>query len=176
MNCPLTGAILDRRQERTRQAHRQAFIALVAERRYEDIAVTNIVERANVGKSTFYEHFRSKDELLSSLMDRMLRDLADAARGELEAGKLHFLMDHFWANRRLGRVVFGKSLAPTIRRRLAAMIEQPGNGTGAPDGTPSPKSVMAASGQVGLLHSWLSGECVATPEDMAATLASGWSQ
>ena len=166
---------MDRRQERTRQALRQAFIALVSERRYEDIAVTDIVERANVGKSTFYEHFRSKDELLSSLMDRMLRDLADAARGELDPGKLDFLMDHFWANRRLGRVVFGKSLAPTIRRRLAAMIEQPGHGNGVPEGAPGPKSVMAASGQVGLLHSWLSGECVATPEEMAATLASGWS-
>lgn len=171
MHCPLTGVNLDRRQERTRQALRQAFIVLVAERRYEDIAVTDIVERANVGKSTFYEHFRSKDELLSSLMDRMLGELAGAARGEIEAGKLHFLMNHFWANRRLGRVVFGKTLAPTIRRRLAAMIEQGGNGNGASDGNPSPKSVMAASGQVGLLHAWLSGECVATPEEMAATLA-----
>lgn len=159
---------MDRRQERTRHSLRQAFVALVAERRYEDIAVTDIVERANVGKSTFYEHFRSKDALLSALMDRMLRDLANAARGECEAGKLHFLMDHFWGNRRLGRVVFGKTLAPTIRRKLAAMIEQAGNGP--PDGPPSPKSVMAASGQVGLLHAWLSGECVATPGEIAATL------
>lgn len=158
---------MDRRQERTRQALRQAFIALVAERRYEDIAVTDIVERANVGKSTFYEHFQSKDALLSALMDRMLRDLADAARGQCDPSTLHFLMDHFWANRRLGRVTFGKSLAPTIRRRLAAMID------GGVDGTPSPKSVMIASGQVGLLHSWLSGECTATPEEMAETLAGG---
>ena len=158
---------MDRRLERTRQALRQAFIALVAERRYEDISVTDIVERANIGKSTFYEHFRSKDELLSALMDRMLGDLAQAARGELDASKLHFLMHHFWDNRRLGRVTFGKSLAPTIRRRLAAMIEQ----SGSDDGAPGPKSVMAASGQVGLLHSWLSGECVATPEEIAATLA-----
>jgi len=161
---------LDRRQERTLQSLRQAFIALVGERRYEDIAVTDIVERANVGKSTFYEHFRSKDELLSSLMDRMLGELASAARGELDPIKLHFLMDHFWANRRLGRVVFGKTLAPTIRRRLAAMIER-----GTPDATPGPHAVLAASGQVGLLHSWLCGECVATPEEMAATLASGGS-
>jgi hypothetical protein len=41
----------------------------------------------------------------------------------------------------------------------------------APDAKLSPKAVMTASGQIGLLHAWLSGECVATPDEMAMTLA-----
>ena len=52
----------DRRIQRTRSALLQAFVSLLLEpRRYDQIKVGDIVERANVGRSTFYEHFRNKD-------------------------------------------------------------------------------------------------------------------
>ena len=43
---------MDRRRARTRQALLQAFISLMFERRYDGFGVADLIERANVGRST----------------------------------------------------------------------------------------------------------------------------
>ena len=55
----------DRRVERTREALLRALRDLLFERGYDGFVVRDIVERANVGRSTFYEHFEGKDEIFS---------------------------------------------------------------------------------------------------------------
>ena len=57
---------LDRRAQRTRAALRDALISLIGERGWEDLAVQDICERANVGRSTFYLHYAGKEALLES--------------------------------------------------------------------------------------------------------------
>lgn len=54
----------DRRVRRTRRALHQALIGLMLERGYARITVQDILDRADVGRSTFYAHFRNKDDLL----------------------------------------------------------------------------------------------------------------
>lgn len=54
----------DRRIERTRKALRAALHSLVAHRPYDEITLNDILTEANVGRSTFYLHFRDKDDLL----------------------------------------------------------------------------------------------------------------
>ena len=54
----------DRRTRRTRQLLRDAFLTLLKEKRYESISVQDIIERADVGRSTFYVHYESKEDLL----------------------------------------------------------------------------------------------------------------
>lgn len=67
----------DRRVRRTRQLLTHALLALLRERRYDDITVQDILDRANVGRSTFYTHFYDKDDLLLSGFER-LRELFGA--------------------------------------------------------------------------------------------------
>jgi AcrR family transcriptional regulator len=55
----------DRRLRKTRQGLRQALLDLLKEKRYEDISVQDIIERADVARSTFYAHFMDKDDLLT---------------------------------------------------------------------------------------------------------------
>lgn len=57
---------LDRRVERTRNALRAALHSLVARKPYDEIALAEVLTEANVGRSTFYLHFRDKDDLLLS--------------------------------------------------------------------------------------------------------------
>lgn len=55
----------DRRTRKTRGQLRSALLALLKEKRYEDISVQDIIERADVARSTFYVHFVDKDDLLT---------------------------------------------------------------------------------------------------------------
>ena len=55
----------DRRTRKTRQVLRDALLALLKEKRYEDISVQDIIERADVARSTFYIHYLDKDDLLT---------------------------------------------------------------------------------------------------------------
>jgi AcrR family transcriptional regulator len=56
----------DRRSRRTRQLLSDALTALMLEKRYDKITVQDVIDRANVGRSTFYAHFQDKEDLLLS--------------------------------------------------------------------------------------------------------------
>lgn len=56
----------DRRVERTRELLQLALIELISQRGYDAITIQDIADRANVGRTTFYWHYNSKDELFIS--------------------------------------------------------------------------------------------------------------
>jgi AcrR family transcriptional regulator len=62
---------LDRRVQKTRKSLQDALIELVAKQGYETVSIREILERANVGRSTFYAHFQDKDQLLHSILERL---------------------------------------------------------------------------------------------------------
>lgn len=62
----------DRRSQRTQQALMDALIALLAVKHYDEISINDIIDRANVGRSTFYAHYQAKDDLLKSGFERVL--------------------------------------------------------------------------------------------------------
>ena len=57
----------DRRVQRTRQVLEQALTELIAEKGYYAVTVQDITERANIGRTTFYAHYTSKEELFLSV-------------------------------------------------------------------------------------------------------------
>ncbi len=56
----------DRRVRRTRELLRSALLSLIQEKGYERITIQDILDRADVGRSTFYAHYRDKEDLLES--------------------------------------------------------------------------------------------------------------
>jgi AcrR family transcriptional regulator len=62
----------DRRSLRTRKLLRDALNTLMREKRYDKITVQDIIDQANVGRSTFYAHFQDKEDLLVSGFEQAL--------------------------------------------------------------------------------------------------------
>ena len=70
----------DRRVRRTRRLLSEALIALIMEKGYSKITVQDILDRADVGRSTFYAHFRDREALLVACFD----NLRDELRREID--------------------------------------------------------------------------------------------
>jgi AcrR family transcriptional regulator len=70
--------VTDRRVQKTQKLLREALFSLISEKSYDSIVVKDILDRANVGRSTFYMHFGDKDDLLVCGMHDMLRSVQAA--------------------------------------------------------------------------------------------------
>jgi AcrR family transcriptional regulator len=66
----------DRRSQRTRRLLGQAFVSLLREKGYSAITVSDLIERANIGRSTFYAHYHDKDDLFVHELDRVIEVLS----------------------------------------------------------------------------------------------------
>ena len=146
----------------------EAFIALLLERSYRTVRIADIVTRADVGRSTFYEHFRDKDEILLASMGWMFALLADAVKPEACRESLIRLATHFWSNRSLARTVLVHPVQPKLERALTGAIEDRLL-------TSSPakrrlRAVGIAAGQLSILGAWTRGELSASAGEVADAL------
>src|SRR5215468_1194800 len=74
----------DRRVQRTRQLLQGALLSLIRERGFEALSVQDILDRANVGRATFYVHFDNKEDLLASQIEDFRTTLREGQRRSLE--------------------------------------------------------------------------------------------
>lgn len=159
----------DRRVARTRTALIEAFNHLVLSRRKKQIRVADIVARANVGRSTFYEHYRSTDHIHLEALARPFATLADAAAGQGDEARLEQLLDHFWENRQRAREHLNGREGERTARLLADMVEQ--RLEGIETAIPARLAALQLAGAaMGPLCGWLSAEAPCSAKALAATI------
>lgn len=136
---------IDRRVARTQAMLQQAHISLILEKGYDAITVDDICNAANVGRSTFYAHYTSKDDLRRSGLEHLRKELVDrqkaalAKPGDVRDRSLGFSLamfeharDHIDLYRALvggrGGVValstIRQILSDLVRNELAAAVEK----------------------------------------------------
>ena len=81
---------IDRRVQRTHEALLESLRQLMSERGYERLTIQNLLDHAGVSRATFYAHFSSKDDLLTT-------SIAVCGRGC--SGKRHHEVPANWASR-----------------------------------------------------------------------------
>jgi len=157
---------MDRRSRRTREALKSAFVKLVLTRGYEAVTIGEICVAGNVGRSTFYAHYRSKEDLLEESLQVPSAGLAACASGEATRQGLLALLAHFSEQKRVNRVFFEPPVRTIWVRTLARLIA-----TRQPRGARSEfKSLVVAEMQLALLAHWLTGKFSLQPQDVAAML------
>lgn len=113
----------DPRRNRSRMAILNAFVELVLIKSYDDIQVNHIIRQANIGRSTFYEHFKGKDELLAKSLHGPMKTLSSACEGIQQLSNLTPILQHFWDNRTFARYIFSSSAKKQILTVLSECIK-----------------------------------------------------
>lgn len=166
---------MDRRVRRTRDLLRRALLDLILEKGYDRITVQEVIDRADVGRSTFYAHFTDKDDLLLSGLEEMSATLEEQMRRHLEGGDPNPVLAafrHADQHRRLWKALAGRRGAEVMRDGVRRRIYDIGLRqlhSVLPEGGP-PHEVtfeFLMSSLVGLLTWWIDEDRPYTPEQMA---------
>jgi AcrR family transcriptional regulator len=161
----------DRRVQRTRELLRGALLALIREKGFEALTVQDIIDRANVGRATFYAHFDNKEDLLLSGFDSLRTSLkerqreAQLRRGPVEERAFAFSHDLFahvndhhdlfqaMAGKRSGAVVQSvvhKLLLDLVREDIKTLSRAEAHAIGA-----EALAQFIAGGMFGLVMWWM---------------------
>ena len=168
MDLPDDAASLDRRKQRTRKAALDAFAILLMEQGIEAVTVAAVAERAGIGRSTLYEHFRTKDELLAASVEWPLRALAAE---QPEPAALQSLLEHLRAHAGAVRLLLAQPLRSRIAGVLAMRTGARLRAQGLPMLLADMRAQAAAEAQLAVLALWVQGGGAAGSEATAGELA-----
>lgn len=163
----------DRRSQRTRQLLSAAFVQLMREKGYSAITVSDIIERADIGRSTFYSHYRDKDDLFISELDRVIEVLGNRIPTQKEMpffpslGLFRHVGEEYELYKALVWTPGIDLLIKHLQTSLSHRIEQGFQQTGREFEVPIPVLANFIAGSfVTLLKWWLENKMIYSPEQM----------
>lgn len=126
----MTSKPQDRRVERTRKLLQDALMGLILEKGYEAVTVQDIIDRANVGRATFYAHFADKQQLLISGFEELRVFLFEQQRAKMPPAspvRLRFslaMFEHACSYRQVYRALVGKQSGAIVRQQLQQLLAE----------------------------------------------------
>ena len=173
----------DRRVQRTRKMLREALVALILEEGYDEVSIQDITEKANLGRATFYLHFRDKDELLLEVMDQLVVAFIEqvpqgiAAQWHLEDTKsivkfFDFAAEHYDLYRILtigrGGITAARQLHTSIAENIKAYLQSEQDQRGTEPAVPIDFIANHLSGALlATIYWWLESDLPYSSEEMA---------
>ena len=158
----MTSAKTDGRTERMRNLMMIAFIDLILSEGYENISVEDIAASADIGRSTFYNHYACKEAILCDAMKNPFSVLAVVLGGDVTPEQIAPQMEHFLQQRGTNRALFTpairemrvKVLADLMQPRLAKVAR---NVHGRPQLPQSLIALQIAEAQELFIYNWVFG-------------------
>ena len=165
----------DRRSQRTRHLLSEAFVQLMREKGYSAITVHDLIERANIGRSTFYSHYRDKDDLFVHELDRVIEALSHRIPQEEELPYFPSLglFRHVGEEVELYKALVWTPgidlLIKHLQKSLSSRIEQGLQKSAKDFDIPLPILANSIAGSfLTLLKWWLENKMTYSPEEMDA--------
>lgn len=120
----------DRRVKRTRNMVLDAFLDLMIEKGYDAITVQDIIDRANIGRSTFYIHFTDKENLLVCSIEQLrefIREQNESLVNAFDQNQFRFrfslsMLQHSQSHKRLYRAIVGKVNESPVMYHMQQML------------------------------------------------------
>jgi len=165
----------DKRSLHSRNAIRDAFVELVLTERYDDIKVSDIITRSGVARSTFYQHFVSKDAILANSLIPPMSRLASAVLVEADLKPIEDILLHFWDKRSFCRLILqgraGKAVSECLTELLTENItKQIENQQAKLLIQVELLAIQISEAQLALLRTWLSGKAQTKAETLACAI------
>jgi AcrR family transcriptional regulator len=116
----------DRRVSKTRKALKEALTDLILEKGYEGVTVQDVIDRADVGRSTFYAHFADRDDLLMAILADLEMPGLDTTSwkpSDPAFGWTLALFRHFGSAKRLFKAVASSQSGALARRETTQRLE-----------------------------------------------------
>jgi AcrR family transcriptional regulator len=161
---------LDPRAVRTRAAIVRAFDELLFARGYDRVRVHDIAARASVARSTFYQHYRGKDDVLADSVARPFAALVGVVDPGAAPAAIVPLLHHVWASRAQVGVLVDGGARRAVARVLAAMIHDRIRARRSASARPRRVRLAAialAEAMLATLVAWLHGDLPATAGELA---------
>jgi len=168
----------DRRVRRTKQRLHDALESLIIEKGYDKITVQDLIDRADVGRSTFYAHYETKDDLVVGWIDQRAAEMdLHMAQEQTDAGSSmpslalfrHLAEQHHVYKAMIGSRGIDIATEMIHSRLLRHATSELGRRPDASDQTTIPIEVRAgflASSLLALLTWWLDNDMPYPPEAM----------
>lgn len=150
----------DRRVRKTRRVLHEALVTLILERGWDAVSVSDVCEKADVGRSTFYVHFADKENLLLSGFDELHSAMEQIrASAKVPFGFLGPLAAHAAENGRLVQALLGRQSGQRVQWRfrdvLASLVEAELKLLKVPKGARTTMTHFIAGGAAEVLMGWL---------------------
>ncbi|NRQ40768.1 TetR/AcrR family transcriptional regulator [Nonomuraea sp. NN258] len=165
----------DRRVRRTRRAVQEALVSLILEKGYDAVTASDVIERADVGRSTFYAHFTDKQDVLFSQLDELAFLHTPPPSGPV--GELFTfsrpMIEHVAQRRELIKALLGRRGGGVVvergERLLAAIVADELRAAGLrTPGLLEPLVICVVGAYLALLRAWVDGDLQATPAELDA--------
>lgn len=152
----------DRRTERTKKMLWDALVKLILKKGYDSVTIQDIIDEANIGRSTFYFHFESKEHLLLGSQPEFAHMLFSPSSED----KFNFslIYEHAKKNGKVAKALFGKKGSDILTNHIKEVLNfkikdfMGINNQEVPDTLILFKIEATAAGLLSLLTSWIDSD------------------
>ncbi len=175
---------MDKRESKTRSALYEAFRICLLSKDYSEISVTDLLNQSGISRSTFYAHFKSKEDVLKGVCDEIFdhvfaathkkeedHDFSSSSSFDYKRMITHVFY-HFFDEKELIQTILKSEAAPIFvealkKRSLPLLGAAVKSHTYYKDGIPEEMQIHQLSESfVSLIRFWVEGGCSLTPEEL----------
>ena len=149
-----------------------AFTKLLFASGFDRVSVQDVAAESRHARSTFYEHFSDKEDVLRACMSPFFAVIAACVADDRQPPELVRVLDHLFENRRLTDAIFSGVPRTILARALTDMVERHLHEMTS-EALQFPSRLAAigiAEGQLALVENWMRGRAFARSEDVAGAL------